>query len=112
MAKIKNACYSPEDHVAETPEDDDAAAAFLRALAGQARPEITLTAGMRQWVSFLKQQLGNGVLCTFPHDLFELLGSDPAYAEALVDADSPGFELDNETLKAGLGLGRARDGTP
>ena len=44
--------------------------------------------------------------------VFELLGSDPAYAEALVDADSPGFELDNETLKAGLGLGRARDGTP
>ncbi|CAE7229448.1 IREH1 [Symbiodinium sp. CCMP2592] len=96
-------CFSQEDHFAETPEDDDAAAAFLRALAGQARPEVTLTADMRQWVSFLKQQLGNGVLCTFPSDLFELLTSDPEYQEEIEDADSPSFELDNKTLKAGLG---------
>ena len=96
-------CYSQEDHFVETPEDDDAAAAFLRALAGTGRPAFTLTADMRQWVSFLKQQLGNGVLCTFPLDVFELLGSDPEYEEALADADSPGFELDNKTLQAGLG---------
>ena len=40
----------------------------------------------------------NGVLCTFPCDLLELLGSDTEYAEGM-GAEEPLFELDNQTPK-------------
>ena len=52
---------------------------------------------------FLKQQLSNGTLCSFPRSIFELLSADDEQEEEKKEGDDAEDDIDDDLLSEALG---------
>ncbi|CAE7231024.1 RPT6A [Symbiodinium sp. CCMP2592] len=100
-------CYSLADHFHDVDDMEVAAEAFKAAAAAaitnQAASGPVLKPGHRQRVSFLKQQLSNGTLCSFPRSIFELLSADDEPEEEDKEGDDAEDDVDDDLLSEALG---------
>lgn len=99
-------CYSLADHFLDVDDMEVAAEAFKAAAAAitnQAASGPVLKPGHKQWVSFLKQQLSNGTLCSFPRSIFELLSADDEQEEEKKEGDDAEDDIDDDLLSEALG---------
>ena len=88
-------CYAEADHFQDTAEQEVSVAAFRAALR-------ELKPGHKQWISFLKQQLSNGTLCSCPEAICSKLAGEDAAMHEDKDLDAE-EDLNDQVLQEAFG---------
>ena len=95
-------CYAEADHFQDTAEQEVSVAAFRAALRDVQKTDEEPKPGHKQWISFLKQQLSNGTLCSFPEAIFSKLADEDAAMREEEDLDEDD-DLNDQVLQEAFG---------